>query len=800
MDDSVFEKRWHLWIVELRRILAVRAAEARPKDSAPAEEQARRYLSTAKQVCGVDPVAFGKVIAQVAAIDKMRHEELRLKAAREGGQPPQAPTARTTPEHFARCVSLAREAAKVDQRKLLQISQAIARNDTWGNFDPKKVLDPGSPDFEQHAKVLINSIESFEKEVREERAWTEYEQTLSGLALRANRRDERRVEPRGPMSDMLDRSRKLEIQAPPERIYKLAILGAGSAAAYYIANASIDRDNTVLIGERQPWDEERGASGMINHPGPQIDPHTSGRIDAEEGLSSRRRFTAVLKAIIDQMPHQCDGRIREVSKERDPETALEYWKIETTKGVYFAQRVESALGAGPQNRRGLDGTEMTGEDMDSFRRSIDEVGAEERDKELAIGILGGNAAIDVVTDVLRKYSKAVIHWATGPAGPAFFRGSDNDIAAVSALDVARRRIAVIAGHLQGAGGEGPKTGQGDKATEGANAEALKRELEQQRRQVSTVLEPIVAQLKETTANWEQVEGELKARVRIHQAQGALQDNPGPDKDRFPHLLVVAGQRIPVHRAVFAIGQDARSVAALFTDRTGAKAGPLAVAPQIDVDDHFVVSVEETDPDAIRRAVGVPGLGIDNGQDLLRDPALDAQSLRALSSRNVPIGAVSSDGSLTMRGEQGAIAAAQGVPVGGRVAETHGPNVVVDRQLTTARSMIEAALNSMPSNAGGQPLVMEPDGVSFVTANQTVLAVHIASVYPLIPPGVANYIVAQIIVDRCGVNGPVPRRRPQQGDGDPEHDLRELAAFQDKWRSRLQIISNQLRPAVGPARL
>jgi len=125
------------------------------------------------------------------------------------------------------------------------------------------------------------------------------------------------------------------------------------------------------------------------------------------------------------------------------------------------------------------------------------------------------------------------------------------------------------------------------------------------------------------------------------------------------------------------------------------------------------------------------------------------------------------------------------------------NVVGNDQLAASRSRIEAQLNALPTNIDHIPLSAEPGGVNFITANQTVIRLHIAECYPNIPPGLGDYITGQVIHarslrpkkdDKTQTPVPVPRK------GDDmflDMDLSQQAAFQKKWTDRLKKIDGEL---------
>ncbi|ELS32854.1 MULTISPECIES: DUF4157 domain-containing protein [Pseudanabaena] len=233
-----------------------------------------------------------------------------------------------------------------------------------------------------------------------------------------------------------------------EKIYNLAILGAGASAAYYIENNlnNIDLDKTILIGEEQPWRKERGAKGVINHPMNMITPkHQKGKElqDSEGGLASRRDFSDEVDKVVKQIPRKAN-KILSVQKQG---YATKYYRIDLGSEVVYAQNVVVGLGIGKHKLPDdIAGNEQKQADikksenafkeniprvlnMDEFQRAISEetITAEEINSMV---ISGPNAGIDVATTAIRKNIKKV-SWIVGNSGPMFLPGTDNVFAAKS---------------------------------------------------------------------------------------------------------------------------------------------------------------------------------------------------------------------------------------------------------------------------------------------------------------------------------------------------------------------------------
>ena len=602
--------------------------------------------------------------------------------------------------------------SETDIRRALareDLFQHVARNDTWANFNIDKALRGES---EEDQKVLLNIIDSALLAQRSDDQWNQFTAAVSEKAREANRATTSGEQTAAEGG--YDRSRSLEEQASPETVYKLAILGAAASAAYYIANADVDLQNTVIIGEKDPWAGERGGDedAVINHPHNMIDPE--GAPDFEGGLAKRSEFAKRVKKIIDRAPHQCDGRIAKVKKEKvtdaDDQTHA-YYRIETNKGVYFAQKVISALGIGPQINRFEPNWEPSKDevcDMDTFMREIDErIGDKTRD--YTIGVSGGNAAIDIVTAIVRK-SDAKIIWCHGSsARPQFLEGTDNDVAA-KAFDEGGPSSQVT-----------PKRGYW-------NVQKTNRQIE----------------------------------------------------------MVLDDERIPVDQVVYGVGPDTSVIAELFDESCNE---PDEEPAPYDLNQHFQLSLFEKRPGEVVKNLGTK-LKFENPRALeelgalLEDPSLEGE--KRIGDPPAPkLGGASSAGAgLEFIGGQETrqVTEESARRHGKNVTSSLPDNVAIGDQLTPSRARIEASTDAMPLDENDVPLVMEEGGVNFITANQTVIATHIACCYPNIPEEVANYLTAQIVVARSREKmTPLPKRPAEGG----EHSLEDQQRFQDDWVRRLR---------------
>ena len=245
---------------------------------------------------------------------------------------------------------------------------------------------------------------------------------------------------------------------PGDNSFPVAILGAGASVAYYLATAgrSLDPASTVIIGETQPWAGERGSEGVVNHPLHMIAPdgyQGRGLLDAGGGLAPRRSLSERIAELIRRWPNIHTRKILKVERHGSGE----YFTITTADGPTFhARKVIAGLGIGKHKEPDQvswagDGREhrdnKTGRgaavprmiDMDRFQRAM--VDGELTPGSIrSIAVVGPNAAIDVMSTVLRRYPDLLvnpIYWITGtdPGGggrpastkrPAFLKGTDNE--------------------------------------------------------------------------------------------------------------------------------------------------------------------------------------------------------------------------------------------------------------------------------------------------------------------------------------------------------------------------------------
>ncbi|MDR7272853.1 hypothetical protein J2X20_005538 [Pelomonas saccharophila] len=635
------------------------------------------------------------------------------------------------------------QAVKALKRKDLE--SLIARNDTWGNFDPAKAL--GDKATEEDLKVLLNIIESAVEADQQDAAWKEYEDKVNQVIAKR---------PGAPVD---------------AKVYKEVILGAGASAAYYIASnyGKFDMKNTMILGNLQPWAKDRGKDGNVNHPHNQTDPQQKGNKpieDDEKGLAARAELSRRIAEVIAKVPHtQC-------TIEKVRRCQGDFFEIETKEeGSFYASKVTNAMGIGKQKEPDLDPpagpeTKAHMHDMDSFKQKLDDGTAIKKayPKVKSVCVSGGNAAIDVITAIIRDQGKNPsddkldIHWVVGDTGaPAFLNGTDNALAAEAFPDgnlvgggpLIKNNMKVYRGRLTGASGAGPV------------------------QVIATYSDP-------------------------------------------PRSKTMKTHKFTVDMVVYGTGPDSEAMQRMFVNESSVgKDEPLTLEPVIDKSRHYNVQIEEKNPVELMKKLQGKLKDEQAATELkgfLEDPSLEKV---VDNLRDVIVSVKSQD-------SEGAKSTMQFVGASGARMQTNNgsltplsprdpdvrheaiaslpENVVGNDQLTAARSRIEAQFNSLPTSSDDDvPLVAVEGGINFITSNQTVIRVHIAECYPKIPPGLGDYVTGQIIFERSQrtekgktPKASVPIPTPTEGDTWMENlSLKQQKDFQNRWTKRLQDISARI---------
>jgi soluble cytochrome b562 len=237
----------------------------------------------------------------------------------------------------------------------------------------------------------------------------------------------------------------------PEHTYKKAFLGAGSSIAYVVALGKFDPEEAILIGQLQPWANER-RSRVLGQPGYMVDPtgQLRGMADIDEKWANAEKFSGLIERIFVKSGIKREmEEIKKIEESKDKKFyCIKYGDKKNEKFIY-AKEVIVGMGNGKQAIRGLfpedqvakDGGEeevLTGKkrimDMDMFVRIASELrrsskldgssdldgnsmelassqGAHCPEKKPVVVIAGGNAAIDAVFGALKEGFRVI--WVTG---------------------------------------------------------------------------------------------------------------------------------------------------------------------------------------------------------------------------------------------------------------------------------------------------------------------------------------------------------------------------------------------------
>jgi hypothetical protein len=236
---------------------------------------------------------------------------------------------------------------------------------------------------------------------------------------------------------------------PQIDVYKLAIIGAGSAAAYYLntLGPAYDHSLTIVIGDTNPWHEERGHGlPTISHTARQIgmpSRNVTEHMGADQ-LVNRRDFAAEADTEIAKVrTHTRRGRVAAVSL-----PALGVYTLTLDDGsIVRASRVAYMAGSGafrmppmltPPSGSGL--TSSSGSSLSSLSSSssspsafhrqdrviglnefVRKIGADVSFRPRSIVVWGGNAAIDALAAADRHHVDVALWIYDGP--PVWLSGS-----------------------------------------------------------------------------------------------------------------------------------------------------------------------------------------------------------------------------------------------------------------------------------------------------------------------------------------------------------------------------------------
>ncbi len=233
------------------------------------------------------------------------------------------------------------------------------------------------------------------------------------------------------------RDRKAKVQSGN---YRIAILGAGSSAAYYLStmDPTYDHFDTLLVGQADPWAGRRGtvAIDFINHTPLQIQHYGKSVPKPVETFGTgteifvkREAFAAASKRIIESLiPRENRVYAEEIrAVTRNKQTGV--FTISAGNKTYKARKVIVCTGAGPHKRPGPgEGVTITdlddrAIDMDQFIASI--VTDESKKTTGAIVLQGPNAGIDAVA-AAKDYGWK-ISWFINRSEPQWLPGTKYDL-------------------------------------------------------------------------------------------------------------------------------------------------------------------------------------------------------------------------------------------------------------------------------------------------------------------------------------------------------------------------------------
>ena len=226
-----------------------------------------------------------------------------------------------------------------------------------------------------------------------------------------------------------------------QKVYKLAILGAGAAAAFYIdtLGTAYDHRFTLLIGLADPWAEKRGQGiDFVNHVPTQISYPSHGVPDFEAEFMKRKSFAAKTKSVITRAIPKANrycGEIQNVDLvAAGPKAGLHAIQWKAMKGAtktWWARKVIVASGAGPHSATTADQNNVNVEDkprimdMDTFIR---EIVPKDKAHSRRVVVQGPSAAIDAVAAAhLRNWT---ITWFINSTTPVYLPGTKYRLGAI----------------------------------------------------------------------------------------------------------------------------------------------------------------------------------------------------------------------------------------------------------------------------------------------------------------------------------------------------------------------------------
>jgi hypothetical protein len=214
-------------------------------------------------------------------------------------------------------------------------------------------------------------------------------------------------------------------------VYKLAIIGSGSSAAYYLdtLGPTYDHSCTMVLGKENPWAGRRGLEAIpyINHTPLQIGFPSQGVPRFTTEFYGRAEFAETTRRVIAAAVPEgnwFNEKITRISKEHSGLYVIESKDTADRTHTRRARKVVMATGAGSHAKPKLDYEEGTDEvkprivDMDTFVREI----APSSEKITGnVIVQGPNAAIDAVY-AAQRYGWG-ISWFINSSLPIYLPGT-----------------------------------------------------------------------------------------------------------------------------------------------------------------------------------------------------------------------------------------------------------------------------------------------------------------------------------------------------------------------------------------
>ena len=211
--------------------------------------------------------------------------------------------------------------------------------------------------------------------------------------------------------------------------YKLAIIGSGSTAAYYIdtLGPAYDHHATIVIGEENPWIKIRGKGiDYVNHTERQISfPSKNITVyGGNESFVNRAKFGIEATNIIrTHCRTRINSRVKCITKDRANRYRVDYYHNRTIRSI-TAEKVVFAAGAG-----GLRTPPEVNDETIQNRAKIIDMNTFIREKAIKgstpgrVVIWGSNAAIDAVACAVR-HNWTVCGWLYSQRGqPSWLPGT-----------------------------------------------------------------------------------------------------------------------------------------------------------------------------------------------------------------------------------------------------------------------------------------------------------------------------------------------------------------------------------------